>query len=403
MAFAKQLNLRAAGRVSDYSTVGGTTTWNIGGDYAPIDDIRFRATYAKSVRAPNIGELFSGAAQTFPTGILDPCQNVNLASTGTTATQCLANAGVKLNITNNVNNPDCDDPTTPADESVNGCFVLTQPDKQGVSGFNVGNPNLGPESSKSFTAGVVINPRSISALRNLVLSVDYWHIKIANAIIAPGRNTILDQCYNQGNDLFCQFVTRYQTQLGASSPGALQFVNSVAINASQFNAAGIDTVLQYRTALGFMPGLTANARVSWTHYLKGYTIPLPGTDKDPFAGEIETAKDKVNATIAFNTSKWGWSFTGNYIGKSYEDNVFLAGLGLGPHDVFVKGKFYLDTQASFTPTKNYEFFVGVDNLLDTKAPNILSGVPFNVTGSDTDAGVYDVFGRRFYAGARLRF
>jgi len=162
-------------------------------------------------------------------------------------------------------------------------------------------------------------------------------------------------------------------------------------------------VLQYRTALGFMPGLTANARVSWTHYLKGYTIPLPGTDKDPFAGEIETAKDKVNATIAFNTSKWGWSFTGNYIGKSYEDNVFLAGLGLGPHDVFVKGKFYLDTQASFTPTKNYEFFVGVDNLLDTKAPNILSGVPFNVTGSDTDAGVYDVFGRRFYAGARLRF
>ena len=87
-----------------------------------------------------------------------------------------------------------------------------------------------------------------------------------------------------------------------------------------------------------MPGLTTNARVSWTHYLKGYTIPLPGTDKDPFAGEIETAKDKVNATIAFNTSKWGWSFTGNYIGKSYEDNVFLEGLGLGDHDVVRGGE-----------------------------------------------------------------
>jgi outer membrane receptor protein involved in Fe transport len=386
MAFAKQLNLRAAGRVSDYSTIGSTTTWNVGGDYAPIDDIRFRATYAKSVRAPNIGELFSGAAQTFPTGILDPCLGVTLADKGTTVgDQCLADPGVLLNV------------------QKNGKFTLTQPDKQGVSGFNIGNPNLGPETSKSFTAGVVINPRSISALRNLVLSVDYWHIKIADAIIAPGRNTILDQCYNEGNQLFCGFVTRYPTQLGASSPGALQYVNSVGINAAEFNAAGIDTVLQYRTRLGFMPGLTANARLSWTHYLKGYTVPLPGTDKDPFAGEIETAKDKVNGTIAFNTAKWGWSFTGNYIGKSYEDNVFLEGLGLGAHDVYVKGKFYLDTQASFTPTKNYEFFVGVDNLLDTKAPNILSGAPFNVTGSDTDAGVYDVFGRRFYAGARLRF
>lgn len=386
MAFAKQLNLRAAGRVSDYSTIGHASTWNVGGDYAPIDDVRFRATYAKSVRAPNIGELFSGAAQTFPTGILDPCLGVTLASAGTTVgDQCLADPGVLLNV------------------QKNGKFTLTQPDKQGVSGFNVGNPNLGPETSHSFTAGVVINPRSFQPLRNLVLSVDYWHIKIDDAIIAPGRNTILDQCYNQGNNEFCQFVTRYPTQLGASSPGALQFVNSVAINASTFNAAGIDSVLSYRTALGWVPGLTANARISWTHYLKGYVVPLPGTPKDPFAGEIETAKDKVNGTIAFNTQKWGLSFTGNYIGKSYEDNVFLEGLGLGNHDVFVKSKFYLDTQASFTPTKNYEFFVGVDNLLDTKAPNILSGVPFNVTGSDTDAGVYDVFGRRFYAGARLRF
>jgi outer membrane receptor protein involved in Fe transport len=385
LPFAKQLNLRAAGRVSDYSTIGHATTWNIGGDWAPIDDVRFRSTYAKSVRAPNIGELFSGAAQTFPTGIADPCIGVTATSTGTTAEQCRLDAGVRLNI------------------AQNGKFTLTQADRQGVSGFNIGNPNLGPETSHSFTAGVVVNPRSVQALRNLVLSVDYWHIKIDDAIIAPGRNTILDQCYNQGNNEFCQFVTRYQQQLGASSPGALQFVNSVGINASTFNAAGIDSVLSYRTALGWLPGLTANARISWTHYLKGYVVPLPGTDKDPFAGEIETARDKVNGTIAFNTQKWGLSFTGNYIGKSYEDNVWLAGRNLGPHDVSVPGKFYLDTQASFTPTKNYEFFVGVDNLLDTKAPNILSGVPFNVTGADTDAGVYDIFGRRFYAGARLRF
>ena len=42
-------------------------------------------------------------------------------------------------------------------------------------------------------------------------------------------------------------------------------------------------------------------------------------------------------------------------------------------------------------------------LLDNDAPNLLSGTTFNNTGADTAAGVYDIFGRRYYAGARLRF
>jgi len=251
---------------------------------------------------------------------------------------------------------------------------------------------------------VVINPKSISSLRNLVLSVDYWRIKVADAIIAPPRQTILNQCYNAADPLFCSFITRYPVQTGASSPGALQFINSVGINASTFSAAGIDSVLTYRTNLdSLMGGLSANARIAWTHYLKGYQIPVPGTPKDPFAGEIGTAKDKVNGTIGFNTRKASLSFTGTYIGKSCEDNVYLAAFGLNPCDIKVSPEFYLDSQVSFTPVKNYEFYAGVDNLLDNKAPNLLSGTTFNNTGSDTAAAVYDVFGRRYYAGVRLRF
>ena len=53
--------------------------------------------------------------------------------------------------------------------------------------------------------------------------------------------------------------------------------------------------------------------------------------------------------------------------------------------------------------RKYEFFFGVDNLLDNDAPNLLSGTTFNTTGSDTAADVYDIFGRRYYTGVRLRF
>jgi iron complex outermembrane recepter protein len=397
MAFAKQLNLRAAGRISDYSTIGSTTTWSVGGDWSPIDDIRFRATRAKAVRAPNIGELFTGPSQTFPTGLIDPCedidpgtagrQGVTLTSTGTVSEQCRADPGVLVNI------------------QTNGSFVLTQSDRQGVSGFNVGNPNLGPEKANSFTAGVVINPKNIDALRNLVVSVDYWRIKVTDAIIAPGRQLSLNQCYGAADATLCALITRYPIQTGSSSPGALQFINAPGINASTFKAAGIDAVLQYRTSLeSLMTGLNANARLSYTRYLKGFTVPLPNTPADPFAGEIGTAKNKANGTIAFNTRKWALSFTGTYIGKSCEDDQFLVGgFGLEPCDVEVPSEFYLDTQVSFTPTRNYEFFFGVDNLLDNDAPNLLSGTTFNVTGSDSNGGIYDIFGRRFYAGARLRF
>ena len=73
------------------------------------------------------------------------------------------------------------------------------------------------------------------------------------------------------------------------------------------------------------------------------------------------------------------------------------------HDLAIPSQFYLDSQLTFTPAPKFEFYVGVDNLLDNKAPNLLSGTTFNITGSDTAADVYDIFGRRYYAGARLKF
>jgi iron complex outermembrane recepter protein len=389
LPFAKQLNLRAAGRASDYSTIGSVKTWEIGGDWAPISDVRFRATMAKAVRAPNIGELFTGLSQTFPS-LTDPCEGVGPtgdAPKGGNGDLCRASPGVAANI------------------AQNGVFTLTQPDKQGISGFNGGNPNLGPESARTFTAGVVIAPKSISFLRNMSLSVDYWHIKITNAIVLLNRQLILNQCFEQGLASACALITRNPTQLGAASAGSLKFVNDFAINAASSTRSGIDAVLQYRTGLGSFFGspLSLNARIAYTHLLKGFTIPTPGAAPDRIAGEIGTPKDKFNATLGFENRQWGLNLTGTYIGKSFEDDQFLKAFGLGPDVISIKPIFYLDGQIRFTPVRKYEFYVGVDNITNVQAPLILSGSPFNTTGSNTDEAVYDVFGRRYYAGVRLRF
>jgi len=387
LPFANQLSLRAAGRISKYSTVGSVKTWEIGGDYAPIQDIRFRATLAKAVRAPNIGELFTGPSQTFPTGLQDPCSGIGPSGGGALGDRCRAAPGVLANI------------------ATNGTFTQTQTDIQGVSGFNIGNPNLGAETGKTFTAGVVLAPRSIAPLRNLSLSVDYWRISISDAIVGPSRQNILNRCYIVGDPVYCAFIIRTPVPLGGLSAGALKFVNDVLINASTLKRSGIDTVLQYRTGLGTFMGspLNMNARIAYTHLLKGFTVEVPGDAPNRVAGEIGTPTDKFNATLGLDNRLWGLSLTGTYIGKSYEDDRYLEALNLSDTAISIKPIFYLDGQIRFTPVKNYEFFVGADNLFNTKAPNILSGSGFNITGTNTAAGVYDVFGRRYYAGVRLRY
>jgi iron complex outermembrane receptor protein len=397
--FAYELNLRAAGRLSDYSTVGTVKTWNVGGDYAPAEAIRFRGTYSVAIRAPNIGELFQGPAQTFPTGLVDPCSVVNpnapagqrgvtLTSSDPTSVLCRTQPGVISNINAN-----------------GGFFTLTQADIQGISGFNIGNPTLREETAKTLTAGVVITPKFINALRNLTLTVDYYRINIKNAIITPNRAELLDQCYTNLVADLCSLIIRRPTGSGSNSPGSIEFVNAQAINSGVLKTSGIDTTVTYRTNMDWLKaGSTLSARLAYTHLFKGFTIAFPNTPvKDVFAGEIGTSKDRANGTLTWDTGGFQISFTGTYIGKAREDDRSLdVNTGLPPDAIKIPAKFYLDTQIRVRPEPRLELFVGVDNLLDTKPPLIFQGSVFNTTGHITAADVYDDIGRRFYAGARIK-
>ncbi len=383
--FFQQLSVRGSGRISDYSTVGTVYSYSGGVEWAPIEDIRFTGTYARAVRAPNVGELFTGPSQTFPS-VTDPCVGVTATGGGTLGDICRAAPGVSANI------------------AANGAFAITLLDRQGVSGFNSGNPNLKEETSDSYTGSITINPRSINFLRNTVLRVDYFNIKIANAITPPPRQFILDQCYNQGNPTYCAFIQRRATATAVNSAGTLEFVNAGSVNAGRLATSGLDVTLTQRLPLdGVGLGGAVNVRVAYTHVFDGYTIPLPGAARDNFAGEIGAAKDRFTANLGYTNQRFNLNFTGTYFGRSNEDDQTLSGFDLEPGAISVPAKFYLDSQMSFKASDQFEFYLGADNLLDTKAPNILSLSNFNTTGTDTNAGVYDVFGRRYYAGIRFRF
>jgi outer membrane receptor protein involved in Fe transport len=386
--FFQLLEVGGAFRVADYSTVGTIYSYSAQGTWEPFDGLRFRGTWARAVRAPNIGELYSGLSQTFPSGLQDPCVGIGATGGGALGDNCRADAGVAANI------------------AANGTFTLTQPDIQGISGFNGGNPNLKEEKADSWTLGAVINPRSVNALRNLTLSVDYYNIKINNIIATVGRGTILDQCYNEGNSTLCDLVIRRPTNTATNSAGSIEFINDLAVNAASLKTQGLDVTVNWYTPVNFF---NTDGRVSfnlsYNHLFQNDYTPLPGATVDRADGEIGTAADRFTGTLGYSTDKFKWSFTGTFIGKSYEDDVsWCAFFGDGsPRCVSVPAQFYLDTQVSFTPVEKFEFYLGVDNLLDKKAPNILTNTTFNVTGSDTAADVYDIFGRRYYAGVRFHF
>lgn len=390
--FFNMLTLSAAGRVSDYSTTGTSYSYNGSVEWAPIPDLRFRATYARSTRAPNIGELFGGAGQDFPSGLQDPCVGITAASTGTLATQCRSFPGVSANI------------------ATNGSFTLNQADIQGVSGLNTSNPNLDVEKGTSYIIGGVFNP---TFLKNFSLTVDYFNIDIEDAIVGVPRQFILDQCFQQANNALCQFITRRPTVSGANSAGSLDFVNQTINNSGGLKTTGLDIVGAYRQDLASLGlGGTVNLRVAWTHVFKGYVIPLPGEPKDDFNGEIGAAKDKVFGTIDYSNGDFGFTVRQNYVGPSYLDDQFLiqfteadgvTALNARDRRGRVKAEFNTDLQARFTPGENFEFYMGVDNVFDTEPPLIITGLPGNVTGAETAADVYDTIGRRYYAGVRVKF
>ncbi|MBL4815988.1 TonB-dependent receptor [Shewanella sp.] len=382
---AQQLNLRGALRLSDYSTVGNTESWNIALDWAPIDGVRFRGIRAQSTRAPNINELFSPPSQTYPTGLTDPCLGVTAATSGSQAEACRADAGVMSNI------------------NANGEFTLSQADLQGISGFNRGNPDLDAEEGKSWTFGVTISPEGLAVIEDFDFNIDYYDIEIKDAIVSTPRQFILEDCYG-GTGETCSFVTRRAKDTGPNSAGSLEYIDSAVTNSGGFANEGIDLVVTY--AKDFEDyGLAGqvNARLAYTYVIDAYTIPLPGSEKDQNKGEIGAAENKFYLSLGYNYEDLTVSWSTTFIGESYLDDQFLTAYGYEPESVGIGSVTYHDLNVAYQPWDMAEFYIGVNNLFDQEPPKLITGLPGSNTGTETDAGTYDPIGRRYYAGVRLTF
>lgn len=379
--FAKNLDFRGSFRHGDYSTVGSTNSWNAGLEWAPVSDIKFRGTRAVSTRAPNINELYSPPTQDFPSGLVDPCEGVTASASDAKSVACRAAPGVAANIAAN-----------------GGVFTLNQADKQGISGYNRGNPLLGPEKGRSSTVGVVITPTSIPMLSKFTFTADYFNIKISDAIVSTPRQFTLTQCYGGGNPTYCSFITRRPTAEGSNSAGSIKYSDTGVSNSGGLGTEGIDLTASWADKVG--PG-RLSTKLSYTYLKTLWNIPLPGEPKDESVGEVESPRSKAVLNLAYKWGNFGISTTTTYTGRVGLDDQYLANFDNASEAPKIGSYTTTDFQLTYDVKKNYQLYFGMDNAFDKKAPPIISGLPGNTTGTETDASAYDPIGRRYYLGLRV--
>jgi iron complex outermembrane recepter protein len=223
--FAELLELRLAGRYSDYDTFGDTTNLSAGFQWKPIADLKIRGNFNEGFRAPTIQDLFRGRSDSFP-ALSDPC------SGGSFGTYAIQNAQTQANCRNGVNGI----PGVPA-----SYIAPTAGSGQSNQQIRItlgGEPTLTPENSESYTFGAIYSP---SYVEGLSLTADYWNIKIKNRIVASrGAGTILIQCYRDADPVACARIRRNATT------GEVTDLLATNENAGAIDVKGVDFGVDYK-------------------------------------------------------------------------------------------------------------------------------------------------------------
>jgi len=376
----EQLSFDTAYRYSDYSSGITTDTYKFGVEYAPLEDVRFRASFQRAVRAPNIVELFT--AQGFNLFDIDddPC-----GAKGTASDDACLNSGPGASVTG----------------SQLRSGGLTSP--AGQYNFNQGgNTDLKPETSDTISYGIVFTPRFAPGLS---MSVDYFDIDVEDLISTFGAANTLDACYTFGDDGACSRIHRNangQLWIGTGN------VDDLNTNIGGLETSGVDLNLNYTGLdIGSMGSLTFNLTGTWLKEL----ITDPGSAGFPpfdctglHAGNcVSSLTTAANPEIR-TRFRIGWETPWNVdfaVTHRYIGPVSQEGAAANRIDRNFSHENYFDVFGSWNVTDMANVRLGINNVLDND-PQINASVGTTGNGN-TYPQVYDALGRYIFGGVTVKF
>jgi outer membrane receptor protein involved in Fe transport len=293
----------------------------------------------------------------------------------------------------------------------------------GILGTNGGNELLDPEISHSFTVGAVLQPRFLPGLS---LSVDYYNIRIKEAINTITPQALVNRCYDDPGGIdneFCALVNRRRTpgdaiadftfagQQGRRFAGFPDFnvgivgngFTNAPFNYAKLATSGIDADLNYLHE--FRPDITLNAnlKVSWLASRNQFTFL---TDPDRFTRVKSVLGDpewRGQFSANLTAGPLDFALTTQYIGKqtigawnlqNTEQDRPPTNADAFPM-VYYPDVFIHDIQVGIRANDQFRLYLGVDNFTD-RLP------PFGLTGTGSGSAIFPVTGRYFYAGVRIK-
>jgi outer membrane receptor protein involved in Fe transport len=361
--FFHDLTLNGAARYSDYSTTGGAFTWNVNGVFAPIADVRFRGTYAVAIRAPNISELFSPDQGAFFRPI-DPCDQTQIDTLQASGDARAANREANCRA-----------------EGIPPGFV--DPLTARFSGVTGGNPDLQEETARTFTAGMVLQPRFVPGL---TISGDYYSIEIDNAIALQTAQNIVNSCYDstESSNQYCGLFTR-GTNFG------FNFLRQTQLNYGKIETAGVEATISYRFSFRDND-ISLRATGNRVEKVDRFFDPTDPTFVDPALLELAVPQWAASGSAAWNRGPVTIGYRVQYAGPQGLGAVQIERIELEFGDNGLADETFVhDINFNLKANDHFDFYGGVNNLFDLQPFVNVSAYPVTPVG------------RFFFVGARARF
>lgn len=367
---AEALDFNGAVRWTDYSTSGEVTTWKAGATWTPIQDVRFRYTKSRDIRAPGLGELFNKGA-----------------------------SGTGNNQDRGITNPDGSNPTY---------FMLSRTN---------GNPELDPEKADTTGIGVVLSPRFIPGF---TMSVDYYKIEVEDAITTLNSRQIIDACYLASNQASCGLITRNPVT------GLIDVITSQPQNIVGQTASGVDVDMSYDLPLP-VGDLRLRAVASFVDKLE--TITALGVKVDGKGINSDEGGIGLDSS-ALNAPDYRYLVSAGYALDPVEVTLSMRGISSGVYNNFfvecdpgtcptpaqlpssdwhtindnsIASAQYFDLALNYKLESLGELYFVVENLLDEDPAKVAGGRGAGFYQGQSNVSIYDRFGRMFHAGMRFQF
>lgn len=390
-----KVTANGAFRYSTYSIANAKNVFTyLGGlEWSPVRDLNLRGQWQHAVRAPNIGELYSGQ-YTNRLAQMDPCATTAAVANGPLRDLCIA-TGVPANVL--------------------GDRDALQPSGQ-IDALFGSNADLSVEKSNTLSFGFTYTPQF---LRNFSLAVDYFRIDIKDAIapLAGGVASIFDLCYNVLQDVsnpVCQAINR-------GSDGTINDPNYVVAansNIGRMKTSGIDLALAWAVPMNFGFGgdssrLSLDVNGTWLHSFDSTPLQyLPDQVNEclgGFGGICGDPRSKIRANTRLSWTSAGFTLgvTHRFIGGVTDGRIVIAenrGDSSPNHSSFavptIGDQHYVDLSLRFdVPHSNLSLYGGVNNLLD-KQPPIMGSAQQQ---ANTWPSTYDALGAEYFLGAKFKF